>query len=74
MPSWLELDSEAAPSCFNFFLGFKKYKARKISRQERLKEMVVGNFLNILTVSAIILMAVVLTIGVSNHIRYKKGN
>ena len=36
--------------------------------------MVVGNFLNILTVSAIILMAVVLTIGVSNHIRYKKGN
>ena len=32
--------------------------------------MVVGNFLNLLTVSAIILVTVVLTLGVSNHIRY----
>ena len=52
-----------------FFLGFKKYKARKISQQERLNEIVVGNFLNIFTVSAIVLMAVFVAMGVSDHTR-----
>ena len=52
-----------------FLLGFKKYKARKISRHERLNEIVVGNFLNIFTVSAILLMAVFVAVGVSDHTR-----
>ena len=50
--------------------GFKKYHGRKISRQGKLKEMVVGNFLNIMTVSCILVMTTILTFALSYHFRY----
>ena len=50
--------------------GFKKYHGRKISRQGKLKEMVVGNFLNIMTVSCILMMTTILTFALSYHFRY----
>ena len=48
---------------------FKRHHSRKISRGGQLKELVVGNFLNIATVSAIMLCVTLLTIGLSNHFR-----
>ena len=48
---------------------FKRHHSRKISRGQQLKELVVGNFLNLLTLSAIILLVTMLTIGLSNHFR-----
>ena len=48
---------------------FKRHHSRKISRGQQLKELVVGNFLNIATVSAIMLCVTLLTIGLSNHFR-----
>ena len=51
------------------FLVFKKFQSRKISRQQKLKEMVVGNFLNIFALSAIIILLTILTVGVFDHFR-----
>ena len=38
-----------------------------MSRQQQLMEMVVGNFLNIFAVSAIIILLIILTLGFTNH-------
>ena len=55
-------------SCF-LSAVFKKHHSRKISRGQQLKELVVGNFLNLLTLSAIIIVVTILTVGLSNHFR-----
>ena len=44
-----------------------------MSRQQQLMEMVVGNFLNIFAVSAIILLLIILTLGFTNHFRSNKN-
>jgi len=60
---------------FSFAIAMiKKHHSRKISRGQQLKELVVGNFLNLLTLSAIILFVTVLTIGLSNHFRTIDAN
>ena len=48
---------------------FKKYQSHKISRGQQLKEAVVGNFLNLMTLSAIIILVTMSTIVISNHYR-----
>ena len=50
------------------YLGFKKYQMRKISRQNRLRELVVENFTNLMKVSAIIVMITVATVGAAYHV------
>ena len=52
----------------NNILGFKKLHARKITKKQQLKEMVVGNFLNLFAVSATFLFITILTIGISTHL------
>ena len=56
------------------FQGFKKFQSWKISRQQQLMEMAVGNFLNIFAVSAIIILLTLLTLGISYHLRFKLKN
>ena len=50
-------------------LGFKKYHSHKISSNQQLKKLVVENFLNVLTLTAIILSMTALTVGMANHFR-----
>ena len=63
---------------FNFFspnylafnlLGLKKYHSHKISSKQHLKKLVVENFLNVLSVSAIILLMTAVTVGIADHLR-----
>ena len=48
---------------------FKKYKCRGICRGQQLRAALVGNFLNLLTLSAILLLLSLVTLVCSNHFR-----
>ena len=48
---------------------FKKYHSRKISHGQKLKDLVVGNFLNIVTLTAVMVLGTLLTIVLSFHVR-----
>ena len=50
-------------------LGFKKYYSHKISSMHHLRKVVVENFLNVLSVTAIIMLMIMLTVGMANHVR-----
>ena len=50
-------------------LGLKKYHSYKISSKQHLKKLVVENFLNVLSVSAIILLMTAVTVGIADHLR-----
>ena len=63
-----------APAAYNTYayvllLGFKKYYAHKISSMHHLRKVVVENFLNVLSVTAIIMLMIMLTVGMANHVR-----
>ena len=48
---------------------FKKYHSRKISRGQQLKALVVGNFLNIVTLTAVTVLATLIIIPMAFHFR-----
>ena len=48
---------------------FKKYKCRGICRGQQLRAALVGNFLNLLTLSAILIIITLVTIVCTNHFR-----
>ena len=51
---------------------FKKCHSHKISTHQQLKAILVGNFLNVLTVTGIILMVSVMAVALANHLRHPK--
>ena len=51
------------------FLGYKKYYYHKISSIQYLKQIVVENFLDLLSVTVIIMLMILLTVGMANHYR-----
>ena len=48
---------------------FKKYHSRKISHGQKLKDLVVGNFLNIVTLTAVMVLATLITLHLAFHLR-----
>ena len=48
---------------------FKKYHSRKISRGQQLKALVVGNFLNLVTLTAVMVLATLITMHLAFHLR-----
>ena len=50
---------------------FKKYHLGKVSRYGKLKEMLADNFLNLMTVTSIILCSTMMTLMLMYHYRYK---
>ena len=52
-----------------FVAVFKKHHSRKISRGQQLKALVVGNFLNLVTLTAVMVLATLITLHLAFHLR-----
>ena len=48
---------------------FKRHHSSKISRGQQLKALVVGNFLNLVTLTAVMVLATLITLHLAFHLR-----
>ena len=50
---------------------FKRHHSSKISRGQQLKALVVGNFLNLVTLTAVMVLATLITLHLAFHLRWR---